>query len=130
MKLYLFALGAFAFAASCAHTAQTASTGPAGRDCFNSSFLSGYTDVDNDTIRVSAGPSRDYDLDIEGVGCRDIRWSETIAIDSPPSSWICVGDKVGAGEIKFRDSARSTVTSCFIRDVRRYVKPASATPAQ
>ncbi len=77
-------------------------------------------------MRVSASPSRDYDLTIEGPGCRDITWSHSIALVSKPSPWICVGDKF-AGDIRFRDSASSTVTSCYIKDVHRYVKPAPAT---
>jgi hypothetical protein len=130
MKLQILAIGAFALAAACAPTTQNAANaaGPAGRDCFNSNFISGYGTVGEQTVRVSASPSKDYDLDIEGPGCRDITWTTSIAIVSKPSAWICVGDKF-SGDIKFRDTASSRVTSCYIKDVRRYVKPAaSVTP--
>jgi hypothetical protein len=127
MKLHALAFGVFVLAAACAPTAQTASnaSSPAGKDCFNAGFISGYNTVSDRTVRVTAGVSHDYDLDIDGPGCRDIKWTNSIAIVSRPSAWICAGDKVGAGDVKFRDSTRG-VTSCYITDVRRYVKPATA----
>ncbi len=91
MKLQLFAVGVFALAAACAPTAQTASSKPVdrtGRDCFNADFISGYTAVDDKTVRVSAGPKRDYDLDIVGAGCGEIKWMNSIVIVSKPSPWI------------------------------------------
>jgi Family of unknown function (DUF6491) len=128
MKLEFVSLGVFALAAACAPTAQTASSGPSGRDCFNSGSINGYGTVSDETVRVSVGASRDYDLDIEGPGCRDIKWSNSIAVVAKPSPWICVGDKFG-GDVSFRDTAGNRVTSCYIKDVRRYLKPAPTAPA-
>ncbi len=131
MKLHALALGAFLAAAACAPTAsQTGAAPTTGADCFNASFISGYSNVDENTIRVSAGPSREYDLDLEGAGCRDIKWANAVAVVSRPSSYICTGDRPGLGDVKFRDSGSRQITSCFITEVSRYVKPAPpATPA-
>jgi Family of unknown function (DUF6491) len=128
MKLLFFYIGVFALAAACAPTTQTASSGPSGRDCFNAGSINGYGTVSDQTVRVSVGASRDYDLDIEGPGCRDIKWSNSIAVVAKPSPWICVGDKF-SGDVSFRDTGSSTVTSCYIKDVRRYVKPAPGAPS-
>lgn len=127
MRLQLLTVGLFALAAACAPTAQTAEKAPdrTGRDCFNTNFISGYTSVDEKTVRVSASPSREYDIEVDGPGCRDLKWTNSINIVSKPSAWMCVGDKF-AGDIRFRDSTSSTVTQCFIRDVHRYVKPAAS----
>lgn len=126
--------GAFLAAVACAPTAtQTAALAPDGRDCFNSNFMSGYTNVDQDTIRVSASPSRSYDLDLEGPNCRDIQWANSVAVVTKPSSYICTGNRAGLGEVKFRDGASNAVTTCWITEVRRYVKPdpaAAPAPAQ
>lgn len=128
MKLQLFAIGVLALAAACAPTAKTAANAasPAGRDCFNASFLSGFSNVDHDTVRVSAGPSQEYDLDLLGPSCRDIQWTTDIAVVTRPSNWVCVGKNAGLGDVKFRDSATGRTTSCTITEVRRYVKPAPA----
>jgi hypothetical protein len=131
MRLQLFAIGIFALAAACAPTAQTAATKPVdrtGRDCFNANFISGYTAVDEKTVRVSAGVKREYDLDIEGPNCSDIKWTNSIVIVSKPSAWVCVGDKF-SGDVRFHNSTTSSVMSCYIKDVRRYVKPAPTSTA-
>lgn len=90
-----------------------------GRDCFNTSFVSGFSPVDRDTVRLDAGPRRSYDVDLEGPGCDQLNWTESLAIESSPSSWICVGDGPSQGNIYFRDPATRQRTSCFIQNVRR-----------
>jgi hypothetical protein len=94
------------------------------RDCFNVSMVSGYNTVDRDTIRLRAGPSAQYDVDLSGAQCNMIEWSQSLAIESSPSSWICVGSQVGQGEVHFRDTATRRRISCYIEDVRR-VEPAT-----
>lgn len=90
-----------------------------GRDCFNVQFVSGYSSVDRDTVRLDAGPRQRYDVDIQGPLCDQIDWTQRIALESTPSSWICVGSQAGQGEVHFRDPATRRRTSCYIQEVRR-----------
>lgn len=107
-----------AFQGSCAPAVDLAAS-PAGRDCFNVRFLTGYEAVDRDTIRVHAGPSTEYDIDLQGGQCDTVDWAQRLAIESTPSSWICVGDQAGQGEIRFREPATRRIVQCYITDVRR-----------
>lgn len=94
-------------------------TAPSDRDCFNTSFVSGFSTVDRDTVRLDAGPRRSYDVDLLGPGCDQLNWTESLALESSPSSWICVGDGPSQGNISFRDPATRQRISCFIQNVRR-----------
>lgn len=120
MKLILISLAALALAGCTASQAQdTTSSRQDGRDCFNVRMVSGYSSVDRDTIRLDAGPRRSYEVDISGPMCDQVDWTQRIALESNPGSWICVGDRVGQGEIHFRDFATRQRVSCFIDAVRR-----------
>ncbi len=92
---------------------------PLGRDCFNVQFLTGYETVDRDTLRVRAGSNASYELDISGAQCSQIDWAHRVAIESTPSSWICVGNQPGQGTIAFRDPTTRRRVECYIDDVRR-----------
>jgi hypothetical protein len=91
----------------------------AGRDCVDMGLVTGYEAVDRDTVRLRAGPSTEYDVDLIGAQCNTVEWSQRIAIESTPSSWVCVGNRIGQGRIYFRDSAVNRRVSCYIGDVRR-----------
>ena len=79
--LYLVAALAIAASAACAPTAstQTASAAaPADRDCFNTNFVSGFSAVDKDTVKLEAGPRKDYEVDITGPGCDNVTWTMSV----------------------------------------------------
>lgn len=117
--LVALALGA------CAVGDSPASTVGGNRDCFNVSMVTGYETVDDDTIRLDAGPSTKYEVDLSGGQCRNVDWTQRLAIESTPSSFICVGSQAGQGNIHFRDPATQRRVSCYIEDVRRIPTPGS-----
>lgn len=119
MKRFL-PLPALLMAAACAADAPNRPpTASDGRDCFNVQFVTGYSSVDRDTVRLDAGPRQRYDVDIRGPLCDQIDWTQRIALESTPSSWICTGRQAGQGEIHFRDPGTRRRTSCYIEAVRR-----------
>lgn len=122
MRMLTLAIPMLVLAGCAAQAPQTARGPASGGDCFNVSMVTGYSSVDRDTVRVDAGPSRTYEIDISGPMCDQIDWTQRIALESRPGSWICVGDRVGQGEIHFRDPATRRRVSCHIEGVRRTVK--------
>lgn len=124
---------AVAAAAMCGCTAysqgeQAADT--SGRDCFNVRSISGYSTVDDDTLRLNIGPSRSYEVDYSGALCSEVNWTNRIAIEARPSPWICVGRGFGQAEILFRDPSRQGVSQCYIDEVRAVVEePAAEEPS-
>jgi hypothetical protein len=116
----------FALAACAAQEDIHAAAADPTRDCFNINTVSGFNAVDDDTVRVSAGASRTYELDLRGPGCSQVEWTETIALESRPSPWICTGSGPGLGEVHFRESGGGRVRSCFIESARRLPPPAGS----
>ncbi len=111
-------LGAAACAPTTTQTAQSAAA-PSGRDCFNARMVNGYSSIAPETVRVTVGANKDYDLAISGPGCSSVTWSMQVALTTPPGqSWICVGDRPAQGRIGFRDSAMGP-TSCLIDSVSK-----------
>lgn len=102
---------------------QSAAAPDASRDCFNINAVSGFNDVDRDTLRVSVGAGREYELDFRGPGCNQLEWSENIAIESRPSEWICAGSGPGLGQIHFNEPTSGHARTCFIERVRRLPAP-------
>lgn len=98
---------------------QTAQAPDAARDCFNVNAVSGFDAVDGDTLRVSAGASRRYELDVRGPGCNSLDWTENIALESRASEWLCVGDGPNLGQIHYTDTAGFMARTCFIEEIRR-----------
>lgn len=123
----LHALAVLTMAAACAAADQhqPSEAGAGGRDCFNVSMVTGYETVDGDTIRLDAGPSTKYEVDLSGGQCRNVDWTQRLAIESMPSSFVCVGSQPGQGNIHFRDPATQRRVSCYIEDVRRVQTPGS-----
>jgi hypothetical protein len=80
---------------ACATQQETAatSTPPAGRDCFNSDLVSGYTYVDNQHVGINVGANRKYVLTTM-FNARDLDWTRAIALRST-SGWICTGNGLG-----------------------------------
>lgn len=123
MRRALLAAVCLASVACAAPTVQTPQTNSAAasRDCFDVSLVTGYDTVDRDTIRLQAGPSTEYDVDVSGGQCTNVDWTHRLAIESTPSSWICVGRQPEQGNIRFRDPTTNHHVSCYIEDVRRVV---------
>lgn len=120
------ALAALCVAAACAAADQPGSQAPtADRDCFNVSMVTGYETIDDDTLRLDAGPSRTYKIDLSGGQCRNVDWPQRLAIESSPSSSLCVGSQPGQGNIHFREPATQRRASCYIDEVRRVQTPGS-----
>jgi hypothetical protein len=124
---WIIVLAAFVMTAACAAVDETRSEGSSAgsRDCFSVSMVTGYETVDDDTIRLQAGASTEYEIDLSGGQCRDVDWTQRLAIESTPSSFICVGSQPGQGNIHFRDPTTQRRVSCYIEDVRRSATPGS-----
>jgi hypothetical protein len=126
MKQLLGSTAALALAAcTAAPEPQThAQAGPAaGHDCFNVSFVQGFSSVGRNTVRLDVGPGPKYDVDIAGPQCDQVDWTQRLALESSVSSWICVGDQIGQGNVYFRDPTTRRRLSCYIQDVRRVSEP-------
>lgn len=86
------------------------------RDCFRTRSVSGYTVVDNETIRLTLTRSRVYEIEVSRAGCFGLRHSHSIAVSSGRGSGsICVGDGPFAGRVVTDDGDR-----CRILEVRRF----------
>ena len=95
MRRIFAAVTALALAA-CAtpeDSVQQANVAPAGRDCFISDNVSGYSYVDGRHINVTVGAGRIYVLTTM-FNARDLDWTNAIAIRSS-SHWICIGNGLG-----------------------------------
>jgi hypothetical protein len=87
-------LAAAAILCACAPTtappgalAQNASS----RDqCFWNRQVNGFTPVDRDTVRLTAGARRVFELELFGR-CPDVDWAQTIGVRSRGSDLICSG---------------------------------------
>lgn len=107
------------FAACAAQPQAEGAANPPEGDCFNVQFLTGYENVDGDTLKLRAGPGASYEVDISGAQCSQIDWTHRVAIQSSPSSWICVGNLPGQGTIAFRDPTTRRRVECHIDAIRR-----------
>ncbi|MGE3745501.1 MAG: DUF6491 family protein [Sphingomonadaceae bacterium] len=70
-------------------TASAASAGN-GRDCFNISQVSGFSRATNDQVYVHTGPSDVWLFDTFGY-CPDLNFTEQLALEATPTSWVCRG---------------------------------------
>ena len=63
-------------------------------ECFYTSSINGWNYVGNNTVRVSVGASRSYDLKLMGYA-HDLDFKETLGVKAGPSGWICEGNGLG-----------------------------------
>ncbi|MGD9967711.1 MAG: DUF6491 family protein [Hyphomonadaceae bacterium] len=91
----LFALWTLAACASSADgsSGQSASA----RDCFRSEQASGYSIIDDHTVSVRVGASRNY-LFRTNWNARDLDWTQAIALRSS-TGLICTGNGLGVSII-------------------------------
>ncbi len=94
MVRYTLFAAALALAA-CATPQDSASNSasPAGRDCFNSNSVSGYSYIDNQHVGINVGANRRYVLTTM-FNARDLDWTQAIALRSS-NGWVCTGNGVG-----------------------------------
>jgi len=108
---------------ACSSQPQPRTAQTQARDCFNVAFVQGFSSVAGSTVRLDAGPGSSYDVQTAGPQCDLIDWSQRIALESTSSSWICVGDAIGQGNIYFRDPVSRRRLSCYITGVSRSANP-------
>jgi len=119
----LSALGAVALVAACATTpvengGETADNAEGQRrDCFSARSVRGFSGVDRDTVILNVSANRRYEVDVYGAGCRDLDWSQEVALRTPGSSFICVGDGPYSAQI-----ITGPYDICRIKAVRRVVE--------
>ena len=95
--------------------APGASAGARDRQCFRAQDVNGFTPVDQDTVDVNVGAGRVFRLEL-AMDCRDVNWSQRIAIRSRGSSWICTGRALDA-ELIVPDAIGPG--RCLVNDVHR-----------
>lgn len=94
VRSILLAVTALFTLAACATSETTASAdAPAGRDCFNSSNVSGFSPLDDHTVKLTVGANRHYALTTQ-QRITETRFNEQIAIRST-NQWICTGNGLG-----------------------------------
>jgi hypothetical protein len=86
----LFALWTLA---ACASADGAASQSASTRDCFRSETASGYSIIDDHSVNVRVGASRNYILRTNW-NARDLDWTQAIAIRSS-TGLICTGNGLG-----------------------------------
>jgi len=110
---------AFACEGCAAPSAERSEAARSSQDCFDIGMVQDYESVDKDTIRVRVGAADKYDVDLGGGQCDQVDWTQRLAIEGRPSSFICTGNRTDQGQITFRDFATRRKVQCFIRDVRK-----------
>jgi len=95
------ALSALALAGCATQSDGTASD----RDCFSADAISGYSIIDNHNVEVRVGANNRYTF-TTSWNARDLDWSQSIAIRSGGSSFICTGNGLGV-EIRGGDPVRT-----------------------
>jgi hypothetical protein len=100
------------------------STQAAERDCFSVRAVTGFTVVDDETVRIEVGASRAYEIDAGGATCRNLRYANAIALESEPaSSFLCTGSAATSATIRTDQG-----DECLIEAVRALAPPAPAAP--
>ena len=91
MILSLAAAGTVLVAGCMANPGAPRQAAAGARQCFNASQVNSFHAVDRDTVYVTTGVRRMYQLEIVGV-CPDVDWTQRIALRSTSgSSWVCSG---------------------------------------
>ena len=85
------------------------------RQCFYSSNMSSFKEAGDRAVYVRVGVKDLYRLDLFST-CHDLRWAQTIGVESRGSSWICSGSNSDAVLI-----VPSTLgpERCMVTDVKK-----------
>jgi len=90
-KIVILAAAACLAAACAAAGPQPAARATGTRQCFNASSVNSFHAINDDSVIVTVGANRYYQLDIIGT-CPEIDWSLSVALRSTSgSSWVCEG---------------------------------------
>lgn len=96
LGLKLLAIGgllsamAFTQAAWADEPAKAALKAATPRQCFYSSNMSSFKEAGDQAVYVRVGVKDLYRLDLFST-CNDLRWAQSIGVESRGSSWICSG---------------------------------------
>jgi hypothetical protein len=121
-KYLLVALCALGACATQEASTETASTPPAGRDCFLSSNITTQRVIDDEHIGVRAG-SRDYIITVRG-NANDLKTGDPLVIDAH-NGWICTGNGLGLNL-----SVADPLRPLFVTEIARAPEtPPEAQPA-
>jgi len=106
---------AFATAAFADEPAKAAPKAATPRQCFYSSNMSSFKEAGDRAVYVRVGVNDLYRLDLFGT-CHDLRWAQSIGVESRGSSWICAGSNADAVLI-----VPSTLgpERCMVTDVKK-----------
>jgi len=106
---------ALATAALADEPGKAAPKAPTPRQCFYSSNMSSFKEAGDQAVYIRVGVKDLYRLDLFGT-CHDLRWAQTIGVESRGSSWICAGSNSDAVLI-----VPSTLgpERCMVTDVKK-----------
>lgn len=91
LAAYAVSAGVLLGAASAATLADADTpTSKAPRQCFWASSVNGFAAVDDRTVNLSVGARDVYQLELFAP-CHDVKWTETIGVESRGDSTICSG---------------------------------------
>lgn len=94
MRTYLLsAAGALALAVSAAAPTH-AETKPAAPTCFQSANVSGWTRVDDKTVRIQANGGKQFDLELMSPPPSSL-FQENLILKAEPSGSVCTGNGLG-----------------------------------
>ncbi|WP_152485876.1 DUF6491 family protein [Euryhalocaulis caribicus] len=83
----------------------------AERDCFPVRNVNGFSEVDDDTVRISVGANDHYEVDVYKT-CSQLNWSWNLALESDTGNFMCAGE-IAPGRIYARGE------SCDIKEITR-----------
>ena len=106
---------AFTQAAWADEPAKVAPKAETPRQCFYSSNMSSFKEAGDRAVYIRVGVKDLYRLDLFST-CHDLRWAQTIGVESRGSSWICSGSNSDAVLI-----VPSTLgpERCMVTDVKK-----------
>jgi hypothetical protein len=115
MRLRTVLLAAAAASLAACATEQSASTSSGEeRDCFRAQSVSGYSAVDEHSVRIRVGASRSYTMHTNW-NVNDLDWTQAIALRSD-NSWICTGNVFGQVEVTGGSLGRTYPIQTITRD--------------
>lgn len=124
MRFKLFLISAALLASACTTTAPGGATAAASHDCFRNQDIQGWSVIDDRTLKVTVGASREYALATQ-PSVSELNFQFAVAIRSRGSDWICVG-RHNDVHIDIRDPIPRT---WWVTEVTR-LPPRSQQPAQ
>lgn len=105
--------------AGCTGNARSVRADATARECFSASSVSGFTPVDDTTVRLQVGVRETWELNLLSY-CPDIDWSHAIALRTfAGSSWICTSDAMGVEVVVLDRTVPVGPDRCQVRSIRK-----------